>query len=239
MQKGRVIVLNIEKGGTGKSTTAINLAIVAAYQGMRVIVIDGDPTKTSVNHFNDRNDEIERRREAGESEIPFIKAEYHAPNVNIRPIVVDLKKDFDLIIVDTLGGQSSLFKSVIQLADLILIPVQTDIKAMRQLAPTLEVISGVEENIQLNPGYEDYEIDVRIMFNQAKKGTKAHTSALLMASVLRENLTFTKTIIPDIQELRSFDNAIRGLSLSDIKHPKRACYELLLRELLRGKDDDN
>ncbi|WP_445768862.1 ParA family protein [Rheinheimera sp.] len=233
MSKAKVIVVNIHKGGTGKSTTVINLAIEAAYRGMRVAVIDGDPTQTSVTHFNDRNNEIqEREKVGGDSKIPFIKAEYHAPETNIRPIVVELKRDYDLILIDTQGGQGLLFKSVIQIADCILIPVQTDIKAMRQLGPTLEVIAGVEENIQLNPGWEDYTVDVRILFNQAKRGTKAHSSALEMARELKNSLTFCKTIIPDIQEMRNFDSAIRGLGLSDIKHPKRACYQLLLDELM-------
>lgn len=130
-----------------------------------------------------------------------------------------------------------LFKSVIQLADCILIPVQTDIKAMRQLGPTLEVITGVEENIQLNPGWEDYRVDVRILFNQAKRGTKAYGSALEMARELKDSLKFCKTTIPDIQELRNFDSATRGLGLCDIKHPKRACYQLLLDELLEENDE--
>jgi len=238
MKKAKVIVVNIHKGGTGKSTTVINLAIEAAYRGLRVAVIDGDPTKTSVTHFNDRNDEIQLREENGDKQIiPFVKAEYHAPETNIRPIVVELKRDYDLIFIDTQGGQGMLFKSVIQLADCILIPVQTDIKAMRQLGPTLEVITGVEENIQLNPGWEDYRVDVRILFNQAKRGTKAYGSALEMARELKDSLKFCKTTIPDIQELRNFDSATRGLGLCDIKHPKRACYQLLLDELLEENDE--
>ncbi len=121
-----------------------------------------------------------------------------------------------------------------KVADLILIPVQTDIKAMRQLAPTLDVVMGVEENIRLNPGFEGYQIDIRILFSQTKARTKAYKSALEMARELKDTLKFCSTLIPDIQQHRNFEEAAIGLSLADIKHPKRACYQLLLDELMKA-----
>lgn len=232
-KKGKVIVTNISKGGVGKSTTVMNLAVEAAHRGFKVAVIDGDTTQTSLKFFNNRNQEINRREKAGDlSALPFVKAEYHAPEVNIKPIVVEMKKDYDLIFVDTAGGQSLLFKSIIQLANLILIPMQTDLKAMMQLAPTLEVILGVQENIQLNDGWEDYEIPVKILFNQAKPGTKAFSSAIEMVKDMRSQLSFCKTVVPDIQEHRNFEPYLRGFALIDMKHPKRAVYQLLLDEIL-------
>lgn len=232
MKKGKVIVVNIHKGGTGKSTTLINLAAEAANRGLRVAVIDGDTTLTCMNFFNHRNAENEKRIEGNIPLLPFIKAERHAPDVNIKPIVVELKKDYDLIFIDTAGGQTLLFKSVIQLADVILIPLQADLKAMMQLAPTLEVILGVQENIQLNEGWEDYEIPVKVLFNQAKKNTKAYREAIEMVRDTREQLGFCRSVIPEIQENRNFGPFMTGQALIDIKHPGRASYQLLLDELL-------
>jgi len=238
MKKGKVIVTNIHKGGTGKSTTVINTAAEAAHRGLRVAVIDGDTTQTCLNFFNNRNGEIERRQADGDfTSLPFIKSEYHSPDTNIKPMIVEMKKDYDLIFIDTAGGQSLLFKSVIQLADLILIPLQADLKAMMQLAPTMEVILGVQENIQLNPGWEDYEIPVKVLFNQAKPGTKAYRDAIDMVRETREQLGFCSTVIPDIQEHRNFGPFLSGLGLIDIKHPKRASYQLLLDEILEAVND--
>lgn len=238
-KKGRVVVTNITKGGVGKSTTVMNLAVEAAYRGYKVAVIDGDTTQTTLKFFNNRNQEIENQEAAtGKASIPFVKHEYHAPDVNIKPIVVQMKKDFDLIFVDTAGGQSLLFKSIIQLANLILIPMQTDLKAMMQLGPTLEVILDVQENIQLNEGWEDYEIPVKILFNQAKRGTKAFRSAIEMMRQMREELSFCTTIIPDIQEHRNFEPFMKGMALIDIKHPKRAVYQLLLTEIIGVLDGE-
>lgn len=238
MKKGKVIVTNIHKGGTGKSTTVINLAAEAAHRGLKVAVFDGDTTKTCLNFFTNRNGEIVRRQEAGDrTPLPFIKSEYHAPDTNIKPMIVELKKDYDLIFIDTAGGQTLLFKSVIQLADLILIPLQADLKAMMQLAPTIEVILGVQENIQLNPGWEDYEIPVKVLFNQVKPRTKAYRDAIAMVRETREQLGFCATVIPQIQEHHNFGPFMAGLGLIDIKHPKRACYQLLLDEILEEVND--
>ena len=57
----RIVFAN-EKGGTGKSTTAVHVAIALAYQGARVATIDLDPRQRTLHRYLENRAETERRR---------------------------------------------------------------------------------------------------------------------------------------------------------------------------------
>ncbi len=234
----RVIVFNIHKGGTGKSTTLINIAVTAAYQGYKVTIIDGDPNKTAYTHFQARSHYREELENTGKDSIPYIDVHYCDKDDTIKDKIKELKKTYDLILVDTSGGQSKLFLSTIQLADCIYIPSQADLKALRQVGPTLEVINDVQERIRSYgiEELEDFEVDVRLMFNQVKKNTKSYADARASLKKIGAHLNISKQAIPHIQALQDFELSTKGLALADIKHPKRGCYDLLLQEIVGLKD---
>ncbi len=57
----RIVFAN-EKGGTGKSTTAVHVAIALAYQGARVAALDLDPRQRTMFRYFENRGETERRR---------------------------------------------------------------------------------------------------------------------------------------------------------------------------------
>jgi chromosome partitioning protein len=57
----RIVFAN-EKGGTGKSTTAVHVAIALAYQGARVAAIDLDPRQRTLHRYFENRAETMRRR---------------------------------------------------------------------------------------------------------------------------------------------------------------------------------
>src|SRR5690554_6813619 len=57
----RIVFAN-EKGGTGKSTTAVHIAIALAYQGAKVAAIDLDPRQRTLYRYFENRVETERRR---------------------------------------------------------------------------------------------------------------------------------------------------------------------------------
>ncbi len=57
----RIVFAN-EKGGTGKSTTAVHVAIALAYQGAKVAAIDLDPRQRTLHRYFENRAETERRR---------------------------------------------------------------------------------------------------------------------------------------------------------------------------------
>ena len=227
---GIVITINIGKGGVGKSTIAAQLAGVYAAQGKSVVVIDGDDTATLMKFFSNRNEAIES---GSFPDLRYVKCEHHAPQTDIRQVLKHLKAQYDVILIDTMGGRSNLFLTSIQLSNVILIPVQTSRKSFDQLEPTLKLIADVDENIRAVPTFEEYSSDVRVLLNMAIRGTKAFRDALELKKYLTQSINFTKTIIPNIQALDSFEDDDSGLTLTDTRHPKRAVFELLANELLQ------
>ncbi|MEC8178709.1 MAG: division plane positioning ATPase MipZ, partial [Pseudomonadota bacterium] len=57
----RIVFAN-EKGGTGKSTTAVHVAVALAYQGARVAAIDLDHRQRTMDRYFENRDETARRR---------------------------------------------------------------------------------------------------------------------------------------------------------------------------------
>lgn len=228
----RILAFYIHKGGTGKSTIAQQLAAVYASRKMKVLVIDGDETNSSIKFFNNRNLVIE----SGERpDMNFIKCEYHKPETNIRQILKQSVDMYDIIIIDAAGSRSNLFITSIQLCDVIVVPVNTSRKSFDQIAPTFAVIDEVDRNIRAVTDWDDYETDARIVLNEVKRTSISFRQALEVKEKLASEINFVKTIIPVIEKLNNFYEEDNGLALMDIKNPKRAVFELLADELLQDR----
>ena len=64
----RIVFAN-EKGGTGKSTTAVHVAVALAYQGARVVAIDLDHRQRTMDRYFENRDETARRRKISQFSI--------------------------------------------------------------------------------------------------------------------------------------------------------------------------
>jgi chromosome partitioning protein len=108
----RVLVLASQKGGCGKSTLALNLAVVASYAGIGPIaMVDTDPQATLTRWW--------RKREA---ETPALSS---TPITNLATKIRSLDNGgYALCIIDTPPAITSNIRAVIECADLVLIPVQ-------------------------------------------------------------------------------------------------------------------
>jgi len=90
-----ILLLGGEKGGTGKSTLATNLAVWLAHKGRDVILVDTDCQRTS-SHFVDRRNEL--------GTLPRIHcAEKYG---NVFDTVKDLATRYEYVLVDA-GGRDS------------------------------------------------------------------------------------------------------------------------------------
>lgn len=109
---GYVITIAQQKGGSGKTTLTANLAISAVQAGLRVAVIDSDP-QGSLGHW------AMARFEQGQHDIKFATASAWG----IAFECDQLKRDYDLVLVDTPPKIDADLRPAIRASDLILVPV--------------------------------------------------------------------------------------------------------------------
>jgi len=173
----RVIALANQKGGVGKSTTAINMSASMAKLGKKVILIDIDPQANTtsgvgINKYNvnrtiydamieraDINELIQETNIDGlfivPSNIHLAGAEVELVNMMMREqrlkkIIEPIRDKYDFIIIDCPPALSVLTINALVAADEVLIPIQCEYYALEGLGQLLRTIELVKNNLNSN-----------------------------------------------------------------------------------------
>ncbi|MBX9644039.1 MAG: division plane positioning ATPase MipZ [Novosphingobium sp.] len=117
----RIVFAN-EKGGTGKSTTAVHVAIALAYQGARVAAIDLDPRQRTLHRYLENRSDTERRREIGLPNARF--AVFQGESVEaLNALTAEMGEGVDFLIFDTPGRDDPFARHVATEADTLVTPL--------------------------------------------------------------------------------------------------------------------
>ena len=119
-----------QKGGTGKTSTALNLAVEAMAYGLEVVVIDLDPQVSACDWKDTRGDDK-----------PPIVASVPVPHVE-RTLKAARENGAGLVLIDTAGRTDTAAAEAAKVADLVLIPLQPSLIDLRTLKSTLGIITG-------------------------------------------------------------------------------------------------
>lgn len=173
----RVIAIANQKGGVGKTTTAINLGASLAVAERKTLVIDMDPQGNATSGLgidrasieNSMYDVLVDRTELNEAIIPHI----HFPFLDLAPSDQDLvgaevqlvqqkerdkllrrslenvREHYDYILVDCPPSLGLLTLNTLAAADSVLIPIQCEFYALQGLTQLLNTVTLVQQN--LNP----------------------------------------------------------------------------------------
>lgn len=117
----RIVFAN-EKGGTGKSTTAVHVAVALAYQGARVAAIDLDPRQRTLYRYFENRAETQRRRGI---ELPAAQfAVFDGDSLEeLDALTASLAQGADFLIFDTPGRDDPFAKHVATDADTLVTPL--------------------------------------------------------------------------------------------------------------------
>ena len=117
----RIIFAN-EKGGTGKSTTAVHVAIALAYQGAKVAAIDLDPRQRTLHRYLENREETERRRNI---KLPGARyGVFEGESVGaLDELTVKLGEGMDFVLFDTPGRDDPFARHVATGADTLVTPL--------------------------------------------------------------------------------------------------------------------
>jgi len=117
----RIVFAN-EKGGTGKSTTAVHVAIALAYQGAKVAAIDLDPRQRTLHRYLENRAETMRRREIALPTARF--AVFEGDSVAaLDALSADLAEGMDFLLFDTPGRDDPFARHVATEADSLVTPL--------------------------------------------------------------------------------------------------------------------
>lgn len=160
-----ITIANI-KGGTGKTTTAENLAVCAALDGRSVVIIDADPA-------GDISDWAEERAEQGyEPQIPCNKAS----GDDVMPLIDNLAKEYEVIIVDVGGADSDAMRFALMKSHRVYIPIEPQNKSIMKLVQMNTLVINARS---MNP-----DLEAIVFVNRAPTNIKikATNEALEIAS---------------------------------------------------------
>jgi chromosome partitioning protein len=172
---GKIISIVNQKGGVGKTTTAVNLGAYLSYLGKHVLLVDIDPqaNATSGIGINHKNLEqgiyeailgekpiyeiikrtLQERFKIAPSTISLAGAGIEMVNMEDREfrlskVLEEVKDEYDYIIIDGPPSLGLLTINSLVAADEVLIPIQSEYYALEGVSQLLETIGLVQNNLK-------------------------------------------------------------------------------------------
>ena len=253
---GRVIAVANQKGGVGKTTTAINLSACLAEKGQKVLAIDMDPQGNMTSGLGIDKDEVEKniydlmigqvgveevlQKEAIENldiiptSIDLSAAEIELIGVDdkefiIRNAIAPIKDNYDYIIIDCPPSLSMLTINAMTTADSVLVPIQCEYYALEGLSQLIHTVELVKDRLNSKLEMEG------VVFTMYDARTNL---SLQVVENVKDNLqqNIYKTIIP--RNIRLAEAPSYGLPINkyDPKSTGAESYMRLADEVIEREE---
>ena len=249
---GRVIAIANQKGGVGKTTTAINLSSCLAEKGKKVLAIDMDPQGNMTSGLSVDKDDVEYTVYdllIGEIDVEQVICREVFENLDVLPTNIDLsgaeielldadnkqfilrdkisgiKDTYDFVIIDCPPSLSVLTINALTTADTVLVPIQCEYYALEGLSQLMKTIELVQTRLNENLKMEG------VVFTMYDARTNL---SLQVVENVKDNLnqTIYKTIIP--RNVRLAEAPSHGLPINryDPKSTGSESYMMLADEVI-------
>lgn len=252
---GRIIAISNQKGGVGKTTTAINLSACLAEKGKKVLTIDMDPQGNTTSGLGiDKNEVEDTSYEVllGEAKIEnaitksimdglfVVPSERGLVGAEIELIgkvdrefilkkeVERIKDDYDFIIIDCPPSLNTLTVNAMTTADTVIVPIQCEYYALEGLSELMYTIQLVKERLN-----NELEIE-GIVFTMYDART---CLSLQVVENVKENIDkkIYKSIIPRNVRLAEAPSYGKPINLYSPRSAGAEAYRALADEVIARK----
>ncbi len=214
---GKIIALANQKGGVGKTTTAINLAASLAVLGKKVLLVDADPQANATSGLGVDSRDVSiyecltgsatlqeailpvpdvKKLDILPSSIDLVGAdtellEMKEGQYRMKALLSPLKEEYHYILIDCSPSLGLLTLNALVASDSVLIPVQCEYFALEGLGKLLNTIKMTKS--KLNPeleieGFLLTMYDVRLrLANQVAEEVEQHFKDKLFKTIIRRN----------------------------------------------------
>ena len=257
---GRIIAIANQKGGVGKTTTAINLSACLAEAGKKVLTIDLDPQGNTTSGLGVNKAEQEHTTYElliGEDPVEACLLKEVLPNLDMLPSNINLsgaeiemigieqkefvlKKEidkirdqYDFVIIDCPPSLNMLTVNAMTTADTVLVPIQCEYYALEGLSQLIHTINLVKQ--RLNPVLELEGV----VFTMYDARTNLSLQVVENVKSSLKNTVYT-TIIPRNVRLAEAPSHGMPITLYDTRSAGAESYRLLAEEVIgrNGEQED-
>ena len=137
-----IVAVGNTKGGVGKTTIALNLAVARALSGRDVWLIDGDRQSTAQMAVSMRSDS---------GTLPGIACACYPDGKDLRAQLQQQRGKFEDIVIDVGGRDSSALRAALMLADVLLVPFQPrsyDVWALGDIAELVDMARAERDGLR-------------------------------------------------------------------------------------------
>ena len=254
---GRIIAVANQKGGVGKSTTAINLSACLAEKGQKVLTIDIDPQGNTTSGLGVDKNEVENTLYelllgAAGVEDTIIKevienVDLIASNINLsgaeieligvdekeyilKKVIDKIRENYDYIIMDCPPSLNMLTINALTAATSVLVPIQCEYYALEGLSQLIHTIDLVKDRLNKDLVMEG------VVFTMYDARTNL---SLQVVENVKDNLqqNIYKTIIPRNVRLAEAPSYGQPITIYDPRSTGAESYRLLAEEVMNREDE--
>ncbi len=252
---GRIIAIANQKGGVGKTTTAINLAACLAEKGKKVLAVDMDSQGNFTSGFGIDKDNLDYNiydvltgecnigeamlvnimsnlnmipasQDLAGAEVDFIDVD--KPQYILKKIIRPIRKQFDFIIIDCPPALGMLTVNAMTAADTVIVPIQCEFYALEGLSQLISTIKKIRKKLNKNLEIEGV---VFTMFD-----SRNNLSGEVVEAV-RDSLDeiIYDTIVPRNVRLAEAPSFGLPITLYDTRSSGAEAYRSLADEVIKNK----
>lgn len=245
-----------QKGGVGKTTSVVNLAVSLSKLNKKVLVIDFDPQANTTTGLGFDKNELEKSiykmfYDEGDNYKDYILKSEEGPYLiasenslsglevelvsldeeerlkMLSQIIEEIKKDFDIILIDCPPSLGLLSLNALVASDSIIIPIQTEYYALEGVSELLKTYQTIKESIK-----EDLEIEGVLLCMFDKDTDLSYEVVEEVKSFFKEKVF--STMIPRNIKLAEAPSFGKSVISYDEKSKGARAYLSLAKELVEN-----